>query len=279
MNYQGAPRGNHGKYERAPRWRVVPALFGVMCFGVSSWAVDPTSLEPVEPFEPHLLTIQEETQYDHFHHYELVTETNLLCDFTRNLGGELTVPTELDEKEPKGIGDVRLRLKYVFNPDQETGPMVALSGEIALPTAKESAGLGGDVDLRITMPLGESDAHHKLHLTLKETYFSGADTSSWRRWDFDEGGFRSYSGDREFAYQVVFGYSRLFGPATEFRADIDREQLDVKGHNANVIQAGISHDFGDSTTVMLGGGVGLGGDSPDFRIRTGIEFRWGGPSK
>ena len=255
---------------------VSAALIGV------AWpaqALDPTSLEPVEPFEPHLITLQEETQFDRYHHYELETETNLLYDATKNLGFEFSVPAELDDKEPKGIGDVRLRLKYVFNPDEESGPMVALSGEVVAPTARESAGLGADADLRITLPLGESEAHHKLHLTLKETYFSGADTSPWRRLDFDTGQFESYPGDRKFAYQVVAGYSRLFGPATEFRLDFDREQLDVKGKTANVIQAGFTHDFNDTVSVMLGGGVGLGSDSPDFRVRTGIEFRFGGPEK
>ncbi|MBI5090869.1 MAG: transporter [Candidatus Hydrogenedentes bacterium] len=260
-------------------WSIAFLLVGVVCLAGSSWALDPTTLEPVEPGQPHLLTLQEETQYDHFHHYDLVSETNLLYDFTKNLGGELTVPAELGESDTKGVGDVRLRLKYVFNPDAETDPMVALSGEVALPTAKDSAGVGGDVDLRITMPLGEGDAHHKLHLTLKETYFSGADTNSWRRWSFEEGRFRSSPGDREFAYQVVLGYSRLFGPATEFRADFDREQLDEKGRTANVIQAGFTHDLGASTSVMLGAGVGLGADAPDFRIRTGIEYRFGGPGK
>jgi len=266
--------------KRGPRrLRLCVAVLSLVFCTHASWALDPTSLEPVEPFQPHLLTLQEETQFDRFKHYDLVTETNLLYDITPKLGAELTAPLELDQSETKTLGDVRLRLKYVLNPDEETGPMVALSGEIAAPTGKNSAGMGADADLRVTFPLSETDAHPKLHLTLKETYSAGADTNAWRHWDLDEGGFRSSPGEREFAYQIVFGFSRLFGPATEFRVDIDREQLEEKGRTANVVQVGFTHDFSEAMSVMLGGGIGLGHDSPDFRVRTGLEYRWGWGAK
>ncbi len=245
---------------------LILVVAGAFIVAPSAHAVDPTELEPAEAFDPGVLTLELEGEYDKYNDYEAEAEANLEYAFSDKLGLRLHVPVEFEENEDTEFGDVGVRLKYVFNPDAGTAPIVALSGEVFAPTGDDSSGIGGEVMFTISKALG-AEEKNKLHLMLVGDY-NNNDDDEHDHWGDDDG-------ERDFYYEAVVGYSYDVSDQTTLVADFVRKQLETDGDNANIVEVGIKHDFNESFSGALGVGAGIGEESPDFTVRGGIEFRFG----
>lgn len=237
-------------------------------------AIDPTEVQPAGPLEPGTWEVQEKLKYDDYERYEAESETSVEYEFTRRLALRLQVPVETEEEEGTEFGDLKLRLKYVLNPDAERAPFAAVTLEGAFPTGEDSEGVDVDLRLRLTKPLGGVDSKHALHLTLSEKYVGDEHI------DDDHGFLESLNlhddDSREFLFMAAGGYSYRVGSRTTLIGNAVFKQLEEDGRDAKLIEAGIKHDIGKSATLALGLGVGLDNESPDWTARAGIQFRFGG---
>lgn len=249
-------------------------LFAVVGVAPLAYAIDPTEVQPAGPLEPGTWEVQEKLKYDDYDRYEAESETSVEYEFTRRLALRLQVPVEKEEDENTELGNVKLRLKYILNPDAVRVPIAALTLEGGLPTGEDSEGVDADLRLRLTKPIGGVDSKHALHLTLSEKYVGDEQS------DDDHDRFESLlshnDDSREFLFMAAGGYSYRIGARTTVIGDAVFKQSDKDGKEAKLLEAGIKHDIGKSATLALGLGAGLDDESPDWTARAGIQFRFGG---
>lgn len=235
------------------------ALFlGVFLHTQKCYAIEATELEPAGDLDPGMLKIEGRLQYEKYDEYELVLENSIEYDFSKKWRLELTAPLGKMEHEKTEIEDTELEVKYVFNPDSETFPVVALEFETLFPTAKHSHGIDESVCLFLDQHLGKSEWNHQLHLNFAETFIGGAEEE-----------------DRRFRYEAIAGYSVNLTPQTSLTADFIREQLEEHGENSNIIEAGLKHEFNDTFAIAGGVGHGIGEESPEWQAQLGFEIRLG----
>jgi hypothetical protein len=237
---------------------IARAVFVALGIAMTAAALDPTELQPTGKLEPGTFELQQKIEYEQNDESEFVSETSIEYEFTEKWALRLLIPVDAPEDEGAEPGNTGIRLKHVFNPHTESGPIVALTAEAALPTGEDSRGVGGDLRLRFTQGIGGPDAKHKLHLTLKGKYDAGAE-----------------SHERDSRYEAVAGYTFDVSPRTTLIADVVRKQLKADGANANIVELGVKHAIGDAMTIGAGAGVGFGEQSPDFSAQAGIQFRLG----
>ncbi len=234
---------------------VVALVLFPLALAPATHAVDPTELEPAEGFEAGALTLEQEFSYDKYDEYRADTETNLEYAFSEKFGIRLHAPVEFDEDDDTEFGNLGLRLRYIFNPEADSAPVVSLSGEAFFPTDEDSSGMGGE--LTLTLSKGIGDGTNKIHGTLVGGYNNDSDDHA-----------------RDFYYEALVGYSYDVSDKTTLVADFVRKQLDEHGENANIIELGIKHEFTDNFEAALGAGAGIGEESPDFTIHAGVEFKF-----
>lgn len=253
-------------------WRGI--LFAIAGVAPLAYAIDPTDVQPAGPLEPGTWEVQEKLKYDDYDRYEAESETSIEYEFTRRLALRLQVPVETEEDENTELGDLKLRLKYILNPDAVRAPFAALTLEGGLPTGEDSEGVDADLRLRLTKPIGGVDSKHALHLTLSEKYVG--DEHSDDNHDRFESLLSRNDDSREFLFMAAGGYSYRIGARTTVIGDAVFKQLDRDEKDAKLLEVGIKHDIGKSTTLALGFGAGLDDESPDWTARAGIQFRFGG---
>ena len=67
------------------------------------------------------------------------------------------------------------------------------------------------------------------------------------------------------------GYSRRLGSETILVTDFVYEQEEEKNKDAYILELGIRQQATPLTVWSIGAGVGIGRDSPDFRVTAGIQ--------
>lgn len=153
-------------------------------------------------------------------------------------------------------GNLRLGGHYQFLDEEGMVPALAIFLGVELPTGKNSQGLDTALTLAATRSLNlGGDGNDRVHFNI-----------SWLR---NAGGGRT---EREHYYRLVFGYSREFIEKLTLVASYVREELKVKGIEGNILEGGALYQLDDRMTVSANFGLGLGAESPDFRLGTG--FQW-----
>lgn len=80
--------------------------------------------------------------------------------------------------------------------------------------------------------------------------------------------------ERPNSLRVAIAVTQSIGSGTVLLAVFRREQQDRGESDLNLLLAGLRHRVAPDTTVGLVGGVGLGQDSPVWRIGLGVEHRF-----
>lgn len=146
-------------------------------------------------------------------------------------------------------------LFYNFNMESVWVPATALAVEGVFPAGEHSRGM--DVTTKLIlykMPLVRTTLLHRLHLNLLWTYNGGKD-----------------DGERRNILKGILGLSMRAGRDTTFIVDYIREQKEMKGEHANVVEAGFRRQLTPFTLATLGAGAGIGADSERYRITIGMQ--------
>ena len=72
----------------------------------------------------------------------------------------------------------------------------------------------------------------------------------------------------------MLGYTYQFSDSTRLILDLVREQAELEDENENFIEIGLTHQFTEAFSVAIGGGAGIGEESPDFIARAGFQLRF-----
>ena len=263
MSYGNAHSAVH---EGVKRILIGMCLFGLVASG--AFAIEPTELEPTEGMEAKGVEVEQKVVFEKSDAKVWTSETSVEYALTEQWAVELEVPYEFVEGGGDHVGDVGLSVEYVFNPGSESGLVAGVIAGAAFPTGDDSSGVDADLKLQLSKwNLGGSEKHG-VHATLEGKYNNDAGSAEKHLLREDE------SGERDFRYAAVLGYTYQATPSTRLVVDVVRKQLAEEDHNANLVEVGLTHKLSESTTVAVGAGIGVGEESPDYLARAGVQFRF-----
>lgn len=225
---------------------------------LTALAMEPTTIEPAEPVDVGTIEVEQGVQYLDMDDDEWESETEISYGLNKYLRLGISLPFVFEEGEHGDLEDAGLFIEGVFNPDSAS---TLVGGELKLefPTGDDSEGLAGEAQLRVTQPLGSGEKH-ALHLNLTG-YYDTVDKEEHHCFCSEE------STDREFRFGAALGYTYQATESTTLIAALSHEEDVDDTDDANLIEAGISHEFSPNVTAGLGVGTGLDSDSPDFEAR------------
>ncbi len=175
--------------------------------------------------------------------------------FAPNWQATIEAPFLLGGADDAGSGDVQLSTLYNFNQETTLLPAFAVAGGVTFPTGEDSEGLDTRLRLIATKTLGTAPAQDRLHLNV-----------GWTR------NAANADDERENRYEFIIGYSRRIGPDATLVFDLVREQTELEDEESNLVEAGVRWALTPNAVLSLGGGVGLGDDSPEFTTTAGLQF-------
>lgn len=185
---------------------------------------------------------------------QYVIDSRLEYGFARNWQARLNVPFRLGSGDRTGSGDIGLEAFYNFNTESLSLPAFAVSARADLPTGRDSRGVDTQFKFIATKTLGAGQKLQRLHLNL--IYRNNAKAN------FTE---------RSNRYAAIIGYSQRLNADTIGILDFVREQELERGRTANIFELGLRRQITPLRTLAIGAGVGLGGDSPKFRLTAGLQ--------
>lgn len=168
---------------------------------------------------------------------------------------EASVPFLAGDADRTGSGDLRLGAHYQFLDEEGMIPALAIIPGVEIPTGKNSRGLDTSLTFAATRSLNISDGNDRIHFNISWLRNAGSDDN-----------------EREHHYRLAFGYSREFMEGLTLVANFVREELKVEGQDANILEAGALYQLDERMALSFSAGLGLGAESPDFRLGTG--FQW-----
>jgi len=185
----------------------------------------------------------------------LVMQPRIEYGFARNWQGSIDVPVYAGNADRTGSGDVRLEALYNFNTESKLLPAFALSGRVDFPSGKDSAGIDTAVKFIASKMIVPSTLFHRAHFNA--VWYRNAGASE------DE---------RENRYALIAGFDVRAGKDAILVVDFIREQDLKHGENANILELGIRRQITPFTVISLGAGVGIGDESPDYRLVAGFQY-------
>ena len=160
----------------------------------------------------------------------------------------------LGNADQRNRGNVEFELEYNVLEFSGMRPGITLVPQVSVPYGSGGQSVQSEIELRLTQPLGDSKTAPRLHLNL-----------SWRHLHDPAGDERR---DRYFA---VAGINFAVAQNTALAFDLVREPQRERGKVDNFIEAGVRHMLGEKLALNAGAGVGLGPDSPRFRLLVGVQ--------
>lgn len=174
--------------------------------------------------------------------------------FARNWQAKLEVPFRIGAGDKRNSGDIHLEAFYNFNMERGSMPAIALAGEVAVPTGKDSEGLDTALKLLMTKTVGRTSMLQRVNLNFEYTMNSDA---------LDD--------ERNHMWKFVAGYMRRLDADTVWIVDYAREQEREVGKTTELAELGFRRQVTPLRVLVLGLGVGLNDESPDFRLTTGLQ--------
>jgi len=185
---------------------------------------------------------------------QFVLDPRLEYGFARNWQARINVPFRLGSGDRTGSGDIGLEAFYNFNTESLSTPAFAVSARADLPTGKNSHGVDTQFKFIATKTLGAGTRLQRLHLNL--IYRNNA---------------KAQATERSNRYGVVLGYSQRLNADTVGILDFVREQELERGKTSNILEVGLRRQMTPLRTLAIGAGVGIGQESPKFRITTAFQ--------
>lgn len=184
----------------------------------------------------------------------LVLDPRLEYSFARNWQARINVPFRLGSADKTGSGDIGLEAFYNFNTESLSTPAFAVSARADLPTGKDSRGVDTQFKFIATKTLGAGNRLQRLHLNLIYRHNAQAQAT-----------------ERSNRYAAIVGYSQRLNADTVGILDFVREQELKENKTANILEVGLRRQMTPLRTLAIGAGVGIGQDSPDFRLTAAFQ--------
>ncbi len=245
------------------------ALFlAVTLIPTTALAADHTNLEeglPVEAADAYVVghysrEVQALTRYEYSRERtsKVTLDPRFEWGVIRNGQVAVRVPVVLETGKHVDIGRVAADALYNFNQETLTVPAFALGGMIEAPTGAESRRKGFDpaVRLNVTKHLPGTTFLHALH-------FNGV-------WQFNV---RRDEMERSGRYRLIGAYSFRVSSWIMGIADFAHEQRMQTGKVQNLAELGFRMQLTPLLVAAVGGGVGIGADSPAFRAAVAVQYR------
>jgi hypothetical protein len=244
------------------------AALAVGLWSVPAWAADPQSTAPFVP-------VQVEDAFPvSFSFFEFQTDAHYTRDTHAGGGGNNTVaePTfklggpiqgmQITAAVPHNFGDTPINnsggatasVLYQLNNNTDYLPAYAIDTVYLAPTGPgHHTGL---TTLRgiATKFLGEDAASPRFHLNLSWYHFTDPSASQQRN-----------------QYEVGIAYSQLVSVDTAAVVDFVHGDKTQRGQQESIIDIGVRHLLSDTLALSIGGGFGMGQQSPGFRILFSVQ--------
>lgn len=169
------------------------------------------------------------------------------------------VPVMLETGKRVDLGRVAADALYNFNQETLTVPAFAIGGMVEAPTGAEAIDKSFDpaMKLNVTKHLPGTTFLHALHFNAM--------------WQFNVR--RHAEEERAGRYKLIGAYSFRVSSWVLGIADFVREQRMEFGRYSNVAELGFRMQLTPLLVAAVGGGVGIGADSPRFRAALAIQYR------
>lgn len=160
----------------------------------------------------------------------------------------------LGNADQRNRGAVEFELEYNILEFSGWRPGITIVPQVSVPYGSGGEAVQSEIELRVTQPLGESKTAPRLHLNL-----------SWRHLHDPK------PDERQDRYFAAAGINFAVAQNTALAFDLVREPERERGKVDNFVEAGVRHTLGESLALNAGAGVGLGPDSPRFRLLVGLQ--------
>ena len=191
------------------------------------------------------------------HQERFVLNPRFLYGFARDWQAKVTTPFLFGSADKTDSGNLGFEVLDNFKHESHSSPALALAIGADLPTGRQNKGIDTSLRFIVTKALGETYLDHRLHLNMI--------------WDHNAGAMTSQRSDR---YTAILGYSHPIPADLVLVMDFAREQELERGKTDNLIEAGLRHMVTAHSVASLGVGLGVGEDSPDFRITIGLQYEF-----
>lgn len=178
----------------------------------------------------------------------------------RNAQVSVSAPFRLGNGDRTGSGNVQVSALYNFNTEGLVLPAIAVAGQVEFPTGLESKGV--DYTLRFAATKTITQGIDRLHANVRYTRNAMPTVKG-------EG--PTLMTERPERWVAIIGYSRRVSPTTLLVLDYVREQLRLEGENANTVELGFRRQINPRLVLSLGGGVGIGLESPKAQATFGLQ--------
>lgn len=172
----------------------------------------------------------------------------------RNTQVELSVPFYAGNAHTSGAKDIRVSALYNFNQESVIVPAFAIVGRAVLPTGDESDGV--DLTGRIILTKTITSRLDRIHLNFDYTYNAQPVLHAEDDQELSE---------RSRFVTATVGYSGRIGPTTVLVADFVWDQTKYRNQLSRIVELAFREQVTPRLVISLGGGVGLGDDSPKFQ--------------
>jgi hypothetical protein len=178
----------------------------------------------------------------------------------RNTQISVAAPFRLGNGDRTGSGNVQVSALYSFNTEGLVLPAIALAGQVEFPTGLDSKGV--DYTLRFAATKTITQGIDRLHVNVRYTRNAMPTT---------QGEGPTLMSERPERWVTIIGYSRRITPTTLLVLDYVREQLRLQDENANTVELGFRRQINPRLVLSLGGGVGVGLESPKVQGTFGLQ--------
>lgn len=180
----------------------------------------------------------------------------------RNTQFSIGVPLYSGNGERTGSGNVVVDGLYNFNTEGLFLPAMAVAGEVALPTGRDSHGTDFSGSFILTKSIFGPAGLHRLHANAVYRRNNEPLTKL-------EGG--ELMTERQDRWVFLVGYSARILPQSTLIVDFVREQLPMRGQYGSSVEAGLRRQM--NPRLVLSGGVaaGLGTDADKFRANLALQ--------
>jgi len=216
----------------------------------------PITVDDATPTEKGTGEWQLSTQYEHTRSSEeqLTFAPQFQYGIAKDTEFSLTVPFDIGSAVDNHGGDLGAEILYNFIEEDEM-PAVSFAERLNLPTGDGSAGIETVTRLLASKHIFDSFGQNAIHANLGWTHYTAVT---------DE--------ERRNSFMAVIGASHGFGEHTALVADLVREQEPEKHQTDNLAELGLRQELAKDFLVSIGGGVGIGEDSPAFRTTLGVQL-------
>jgi predicted porin len=171
--------------------------------------------------------------------------------------GQLAIrlPYTAGNSEKSGQGLAGASLLYNFNQEGLLLPAFALEAEVAQRFGERSGGGAESTLWAIATKSIGGYSLRRINLNLGWTH----------RYD-------PQPLERRDLYTAVVGFQQALGPDTMLVVNYVREQQERRQQDANIVGVGFRYQLNPRTVLSLGGGVGIGRDSPAVQAIVGVQY-------